>query len=355
MVTGNKTNSLEGSATAIWAITPNGRDLARRIAARKKGSSVFVPMKLAVDHGVADQHENRFDSLSQELAKQFRRFPFHVFIFSTGIAVRMISSLLESKVTDPAVVVVDEKAIHAISLVSGHLGGANELAKEVAFLIGAQPVITTATDLNHMPSIDMIAKQKNIYIENPEGIKHVNMGFLRQKKISVHDPLNLIKPLLSQYTREFFKESQEAPDLICTWEMIKVPRETLRLRPQVLSVGVGCNRNTPGADINEFVAKVFQENSLSENAVFQIGTTEVKQDEIGVLELADTLDRPIQFYNKTQLNSVESIENPSKMAEKYLGVKSVCEAAAILGAKGGRLIVPKQKTRDVTVAVAILE
>lgn len=357
MATGNKTNSLEGQATAVWAITPNGVDLARKIAARKQGVILFVSRKMVQDHGegVVVPGEKLFDSLSVELPKRFREFSFHLFIFSTGIAVRMVSSLLESKVKDPAVVVVDEKGLHAISLISGHLGGANELANEIASIIGAQPVITTATDLNNLPAIDVIAKEKNIYIENPDGIKHVSMGFLQQKKILVYDPLSLVKPLISGYIRNISDDSHGDPELICTWEIIKVPRETLRLRPQVLSVGVGCNRNTSAADINEFVTRVFQENSLSLHSIFTIGTTEVKQDEEGILVLADTLGRPIQFYDKPQLNSVTSIENPSKMAEKYLGVKSVCEAAAILGAKGGRLIVPKQKTKDVTVAVAILE
>ncbi|MCG8637633.1 MAG: cobalamin biosynthesis protein, partial [Desulfobacterales bacterium] len=136
---------------------------------------------------------------------------------------------------------------------------------------------------------------------------------------------------------------------------IKVSRETLILRPRVLSVGVGCNRNTPAEDILDFLKLTFKKGGLNLEAVSTFATTDVKADEDGILALGKTLDRPIKFYERDRLNSVETIENPSEMAEKYLGVKSVCEAAAILGAQRGTLIVTKQKTKDVTLAVAIPE
>jgi cobalt-precorrin 5A hydrolase len=134
-----------------------------------------------------------------------------------------------------------------------------------------------------------------------------------------------------------------------------VPRETLVLRPKILSVGIGCNRNTSAEMIHNFLKAVFLEQGLSLNAVFTLATTEVKQDEAGLLKLADRLGLTIKFYDKNQLNSVDTIETPSKMVEKHLGVKSVCEAAAILAAGRGRLIVAKKKNKDVTIAVAINE
>ncbi|MCG8689321.1 MAG: cobalt-precorrin 5A hydrolase, partial [Desulfobacterales bacterium] len=281
-----------------------------------------------------------------------KQFKSHIFIFSTGIAVRMIAPLLQSKDKDPAVVVVDEKGFHVISLISGHLGGANELCKKIAEKINAVPVITTATDINHLPSIDLIAKDENLFIENIEAIKNVNMAFLKNIPIKIDDPANLLRTKIPRTLLASSKTIKDI-DIACTWKIVKVPRETLILRPKNLFIGVGCNRGTPSADIHEFVTHVFKEEGLSLNSIAAIGTTSVKSDERGILDLAEKLDRPIIFYEKDELNSVTSIKNPSEMAKKHLGVNSVCEAAAILGAQGGSLIVQKKKTRDVTLAVAI--
>jgi cobalt-precorrin 5A hydrolase len=112
---------------------------------------------------------------------------------STGIVVRIIAPLIRSKLEDPAVVVVDDRGNHAISLLSGHLGGANALAAEVAELIRAKPVITTATDVNQILAIDVLAKEKHLIIENPEAIKIVNMALLKGERIGLHDPYGLME------------------------------------------------------------------------------------------------------------------------------------------------------------------
>ncbi|WDP90646.1 MAG: cobalt-precorrin 5A hydrolase [Desulfobacter sp.] len=342
------------SDPAIWAITPNGIRLGLRLCRRMEGASVFVPDR-EIDNPSLDGHAgvHFFPSLRPTLKAEFNRFSAHIFIFSTGIAVRMIAPLLDSKLRDPAVVVLDEKGLHAISLVSGHLGGANALARRVADLINAVPVITTATDLNKLPSIDMIAKEAGLTIETPGAIKFANMKLLKGEPVSIVDPLKLITPQIPAHL--ITTKTQKVPDIICTWVTMKVPRETLVLRPKNLVIGMGCNRNTPMADMLEFLTATFKNENLSMTSISALATTSVKADEEGMLALAEELDIPIRFYDKDQLNSVETIVNPSKMAEKYLGVKSVCEAAAILGANRGRLILPKKKTRDVTLAAALAE
>ncbi len=360
------------SSIAVWAITPNGLTLGQDICKKVSGTRLFVSEKLTVTPHTAppltlklegtkaevvDQEGGvaPFKKLSEKLSQQFFRFSAHIFIFSTGIAVRMLAPLIQSKTTDPAVIVVDDKGIHVISLLSGHLGGANRLAQEIATLINARPVITTATDINKLPSIDLLALENNLYIENPGAIKPVNMAFLNADTMDVYDPGNYIHPLIPKK----FIRSQAIPKdrtgVACTWKTMKVPRETLILRPMILSVGIGCNRGTSLATLHGFFKEVFTAEGLSLNAVFTLATTEIKQDETGLLHLADRLGLPIKFYNKNQLNSVDTIETPSRMVEKHLGVKSVCEAAAILAAGRGPLIVPKKKNQDVTIAVAIKE
>lgn len=351
-----KENKTDFRRVAVWAITPNGAGLAEKITDRLPADAVFLSDGSGSGsrhtHGRADKKNIvRFRSLAAKLPGQFHRFRAHVFIFAAGIAVRLIAPLLRSKTSDPAVVVVDEKGIHAISLVSGHLGGGNELTRQLAAAIHAIPVITTATDINHLPSIDLIAADNDLVIENPGAIKHVNMKVLKGVPVAVYDPEQRVMAALPD---ELFHgtPSEEGADLACTWRTVKVSRETLVLRPRVLAMGVGCNRGTPVADILSLVDKIFSERGISPLSVAGIGTTSVKADEQGILLLGERLELPIRFYNKDQLNSVESIETPSKMVEKHLGVKSVCEASAILSAENGELVVPKQKTKDVTLAIA---
>jgi cobalt-precorrin 5A hydrolase len=357
---------------AVWAITPNGVTLGKNVCKKLSGTKLFISETLArglkpntetplnqdvfpAEQGTQKHETVVFKRLSDALSQQFARFSAHIFIFSTGIAVRMLCPLIQSKITDPAVIVLDDRGIHAISLLSGHLGGANQLALEIASCINARPVITTATDVNHLPAIDLLAQENNLYIENPGAIKFVNMAFLNAAPLEIYDPGNHIHPYIPQKKIHAQSPPIQGVGVACTWKTIKVSRETLVLRPKILSVGIGCNRGTCVETLHGFLTEVFTQEQLSLNAVFTLATTEIKHNEAGLLELADRLSLAIKFYDKNQLNSVDTIETPSKMVQKHLGVKSVCEAAAILAAGRGRLIVAKKKNRDVTIAVAINE
>jgi len=339
---------------AIWSLTPNGMGLGIKLQQELKGSVHFMSDKLC-EKNFSEKEKCTFKNLTQEIHKQFHLFSGHIFIFSTGIAVRIIAPLLKSKTIDPAVVVVDDNGNHAISLLSGHLGGANELAKKTAMVLQADAVITTATDANKLPAIDMIAKNQSIAIETPENIKHINMAFLKGEPVSLYDPFECIKKHLP---KTFWKDGvqKKEPNLkkiFCSHKKSNVSRETLILRPPVLSVGIGCNRGTSCEDIRQFLLMTLKDEDLSVKSVYRFATTIVKEDEAGLLALSKEMKIPIDFYGKKDLNSVKTIKTPSKMVEKHLGVKSVCEAAAILSADNGELIVPKKKSKDVTIAIAL--
>ena len=335
---------------AIWCITPNGCSLGKHLQKSLPGSVLFVSKKLGQVPGKG-MGQVSFSRLSIAIQDQFNQFSGHVFVFSTGIAVRMIAPLLRSKTVDPAVVVVDDRANHAISLLSGHLGGANALTREIAGILNAVPVITTATDTNFLPAIDVIAQDQNLTIETPQNIKHVNMAFLTGTRVSVYDPLACLAVTLPKDL--WTASGTAAADLCCSHEIQNVSRETLVLRPRVLCVGIGCNRGTSRSQIQAFLLAVFKKEGLSVNSIDQFATTTVKADELGLLALSEEMKIKIKFYDKQELNSVKTIETPSQMVEKHLGVKSVCEAAAILAAGNGKLIVPKKKNKDVTIAVAL--
>lgn len=346
-------NKRSDNPIAIWCITPNGKILGQKIRAALDGSTLFVSARLKEEEPPAIPIDP-FERLSEKIQLEFNRFSGHVFIFSTGIAVRMIAPLLNSKLVDPAVVVTDDKGTHVISLISGHLGGANTLARNIAAIVCGTPVITTATDTHQLPAIDMIAQKQHLFIETPWNIKHINMAFLMGEPIRLCDPFGFIKNEFSKtlWTEKEFK-GHSTKTICCSYKTKQVSRETLILRPPVLSIGIGCNRGTSCNALTDFLWWVLKKEHLSVNSIFSFATSDIKKDEQGLLDLSKKMTIQITFYDKEELNSVKTIVTPSEMVEKHLGVKSVCEAAAILAAGNGRLIVPKQKNKDVTLAVAI--
>ena len=346
---------------ALWILTPNGTRLGNKIFQNLPNVDVFVSQNISA----TSTDFPTFQNLAETIKNKFHQYAGHIFIMSTGIVVRVIAPLIQHKTEDPAVVVVDDRGYHAISLLAGHLGGANELTRRVAAIIGADPVITTATDVNRVPAIDVLARQKNLFIENPRAIKSVNMALLKGQTVHVHDPFNFLKDslpkskaLLYAKLKQRLKENGRKieGDIIAgvfvddiSWDL---PPQVLVLRPASLVAGIGCNRNTDALEIKALLEEVLAANNLALSSLKCIASIDVKADEAGLIALADMLKLPLVFFAREQLNQVENIENPSTIVEKHVGVKSVCEAAAILAAQKGTLIVPKHTTQNATVALA---
>lgn len=341
----------------IWAITPNGVRLAERLRRAFPGASVYL--SAAVGLMPAAWPAGRFERLSSAVSEQFSRHDGHLFIMSTGIVVRIIAPLLRDKTVDPAVVVIDELGVHAISLVAGHIGGANALARRAAEAIDAVPVITTATDINQLPAIDTLACELGLAIENPGAIKHVSMAFLTGRPVRLHDPFGLVRDCLppetlarDDGTTTPGEAPGPAPDIYVDDSVVDLPRQVLILRPRSLAVGIGCNRNTAADEMKALLLKTLERFRLSPRSVFTLASVDIKQDEAGLVTLSESLGIPLVFFDRETLKQVSAIATPSAMVEKHIGVKSVCEAAAILAARNGELIVPKQNTKNATAAVA---
>ena len=354
-------NSTNKNKTAIWVITPNGTKLAEILSRNLSESDVYISQKIAetpLGHLL-------FQSLSETLSHKFSQYSSHIFIMSTGIVVRVIAPLVKSKLEDPAVVVVDDQANHAISLLSGHLGGANALTLKIADIIGADPVITTATEVNRVPAIDMLAKEKNLFIENPEAIKTVNMALLKGDKIHVHDPFKFLANCLPNSAPRTYggakkhfekasrdKEFEGVAGVYVDDVKAELPAQILILRPASLVAGIGCNRDTGMEEMKALLQDVLETNNLASSSLKCMASIDVKADEPGLITLAQDLGLTVIFFSRQELNQVKGIKNPSTIVEKHVGVKSVCEAAAIRAAQNGTLIVPKQSTRNVTLAIA---
>ena len=292
---------------AVWAITPNGVDLAQKIAGDLSDIEVFLSDNVTE----TARRSTPFQSLSETVSEQFRCYAGHVFIMSAGIVVRIIAALIQSKVEDPAVVVVDDRGKHCISLLSGHIGGANDLAHKVAACIGANPVITTATDVNQIAAIDVLAKEKQLFIENPQAIKTVNMALLKGEKIRLHDPFGFMQgsiPALIPWSNPVAKGSsvhdggnKKEDHRACVFiddARVELPPQVLVLRPPTLVAGIGCNRNTSMQEIKEHLESVFEQFLLSLDSLKGFAYFGLKADESGLLELAKSMGRPLYFYEK---------------------------------------------------------
>ena len=343
---------------AIWALTAAGAALGRKIQAYFPGSRIFVGRRAAG----AEDDVAQFERLGDTLPQYFNRYRGHVFIMAAGIVVRSVAHLLRHKTEDPAIVVMDECGQHAISLLSGHLGGANALARRIGDCIGARPVITTATDLQDVPAIDLIAQERGLVIENPAAIRHVSMALLEGRSISLHDPRGslagaLPDACLRSDASTLGPDEGEGcnscgPGIWVDDIRVDLPAEILLLRPASLFVGVGCNRNTPASEMRDLMSRVLDEHGLAVASVAGLASIDLKADEEGLLELGKSLARPLLFFSRDQLATVLNVPSPSTMVEKHVGVKSVCEAAAILASGNGQLIAPKQTTPNVTIAIA---
>jgi cobalt-precorrin 5A hydrolase len=267
---------------------------------------------------------------------------------------------LRSKDSDPAVVVLDQKGRYVISLLSGHLGGANALATEVAQLTGGKAVITTATETEGVPSIDLLAKERNLYIANLGAVKRINMAVLEGKPVQVFDPedrlglKNIDMPgLIKDLVKEEVQYDIKIPGVWVTWRR-KTPAgdKLLLIHPRCLVTGIGCNSGTTKREILELIKATFQENSLALESLKCISTIEEKRDEKGLIDAAHELGVPLIFADPSEIRSID-VPHPSSVVEKHMGVSSVCEATAILKSGKGRLLVPKTKGLNVTMAVAL--
>ena len=274
-----------------------------------------------------------------------------VFVGACGIAVRAIAPFVRSKTTDPAVIVVDELGRQAISLLSGHIGGANALTRRIAADIAAIPVITTATDLSRRFAADEWAARNGLIISSMKAAKDFAVEILRRDL-----------PLYSDFPIEgtppgglYLYAEACASDcgLAISCRNIAPFERTLTLIPRILHLGIGCKRNTPAENIRRAVQIALESANLSPRALASAASIDVKRDEAGLIEYCASANLPLSFYSAEELRSLPGSFTPSNFVQNTVGVDNVCERAAMRAAgAGATLIVNKTCLDGVTVAVA---
>ena len=285
------------------------------IAFTQKGQAWQQTLGFPVDRGIP---------VMQWTRERFYAADALLFIGACGIAVRAIAPLIRDKATDPAVVVMDEMGRHVIPILSGHMGGANDLALLIAQKTGAAPVITTATDVRGIPAIDSWAMAHDCAIQNPSAIKAVSAAALDGQRIGVAITEREIEPPFPA---------------------------TLFLRPRTLSLGVGCKKGID-PDLFEKTALAFLcRCGVSLLAVKSLATIDLKKEEPALTRFCRKYRLPLQAYPASALKKVPGIFAHSDFVERTVGVDNVCERAAVK-ASGGVLLAGKTAAAGVTLALA---
>ncbi len=319
----------------LIAFTQRGNALAEQLA------------KTLSDHG----HQAAYtrDGLKAEewAERAFSRSEGLIFVGATGIAVRSIAPHLRHKSTDPAVVVVDEGGQFVIPILSGHLGGANDLAREIAVLTGAVPVITTATDVNGVFAVDQWARRQGLMVCNPEQILSVSSRLLAGETVGFFSAW----PIDGELPHGLCPVSQEDAQVVL--DLHRPEKDALWLCPKGVRVGMGCRRGTPAAALRSLLEKVLTQEGIPEKAVCALCTIDLKKDEAGLLELAGEWNVPLLTYSTQELVQVSGDFTSSPFVEQVTGVDNVCERAAL--ASGGTLLRKKTAKDGVTVALAMEE
>ena len=279
-----------------------------------------------------------------------------IFIGAIGIALRAIAPYIKTKTKDPAVVVVDELGQFSIPILSGHIGGANELALQIAEDLGSIPVITTATDINSVFAVDTWAKSQGLQILNPECIKLVSSKLLKGESVHVKSDYPIQGNLPKNVYLNDLEDSNAGYDVIITHKDLENERknDTLLLVPQIITVGIGCRKDISFEAIESSILNIIESENYHILAINALASIDKKANEKGILEFAKKYGLPFNTYSAEELNSLEGDFTKSEFVKSVVEVDNVCERSAIKESNGK--LIRRKDTCDgagVTVALAI--
>ncbi len=374
--------SKEFVQTAILSVSKRGAELGQRIKA------------LVAPHAVCYEKTGResggeaiyFDSLKPHMGDIFKTYDQVLCIMALGIVVRMIAPYIEHKSKDPAIVVMDEVGHHTISLLSGHLGGANEWATTIALAIDSDPVITTATDVNGLPAPDVWARNEQLTVDDFNTLIAVNSAVVAGEQVNYYIDKSIPNSaILMQSAGEHvgihgkvygfivdcsadeakvnlvddkisvqMLQNSRSHCVVVTDKIIPTASHQLILRPKTFTMGIGCRRDTPKELILEAITQSLEQHQLSPKSLLTAASVIVKQDEVGLLAAMRELGWPIKFYEQEEMEPIIEQQklHESTFVKGTIGVGNVCETTALLAAKSQILIQEKTIYPKTTIAIA---
>lgn len=332
---------------AIVSVSDNGRNLALKLKEELDSDSSIIKVDMF--------HKN----VKKYLKIAFYEYDAIIAIMASGILIRSIAPYIESKVSDPAVLNIDDNGNFVISTLSGHLGGANKLTNKIASLIDAIPVITTSSDVNNKLGIDVLASDLHLSIDNTNEILFFNKAIIEGRKLTFAINPDVNKNYLEKYLQNNTLEMDVS--FICSENVnedeivVSLEGHEIILRERKLVVGIGCKRGKSSSEIYAGYKKSLEELNIDESRVNMLASAEVKKDEDGLLELAKKLNKPINFVDLDKLKLFESRDiQKSEFVKSKFGIYGVCEPSALITAGfDSKLIYKKTSFNGVTISMAI--
>ncbi len=343
--------------TSVLAITKNGVKIGENLKRLFPDWSVFAPSKLKTEAtGITWYSE----PTTEKIIELFKNNNALICIFSLGAVIRLIAPYLKDKKTDPAVLVIDDKTNFVISVLSGHIGGANELTEEIAKKLGAIPVITTAADVNKTIAVDLVGREFNWKIDDDSTVTKISAHMVNEEPIGVFQEAGekkwykkLPKNVIIYKNMEDLKKSNSKAHLIISDKLIddKIDKESVIYRPPSLVIGIGLHWDTTKETIREGIDFCLEKFKLSSKSIAKLVSIKKPEDVQGLIDLGKEMGIPVEYVNREDLAEI-SAPNPSETVKAFEGTASVSEAAAIKVSEG-QLIVEKQKfPPNLTIAIA---
>lgn len=329
----NSDRGYDNLKTAFFYLTPKGRETAEKIQSLIGGE--IVPK----------------EHFKEYVYKYFHTYDALIFIMAAGIVVRTIAPFVDKKSTDPAVIVVDQNCEFIISLLSGHLGGANDLTRDIAFKTGAYPVITTATDVQGVISFDEFAKKNNLYIENLHDLKYISSALLEGEKIDVVSDINII--CQKDYPHINFSDSIESNVGVVITDRIynTSDKKVLILRPKCLVIGTGCKKNVDSEYYEKCFLKFLDEYGYSINSVESIATISLKKNEPAIQNICRKYNKNLVIVSDDEIKNCDYQFEVSEFVQKITGLPAVAESCGYIASGYGEILTGKVKYDGITFAL----
>ena len=345
---------------AVLAITKNGINIGQNLKKFFPEWVIFAPAKFSNQNDLITWYS---EPTSEKIVELFKNNDAIICLFSLGAVIRLIAPHLKDKKTDPAVIVIDDKTNFVISVLSGHIGGANELTEKIAEKLQAQPVITTAADVNKTIAVDLVGRDFGWKIDDDSNVTRISAHMVNEEPIGVFQDTgekNWYKQLpknVSLYnTIDELKNSKSKANLIISDKIIDddLSSESVIYRPPSLVIGIGLHWDTSKETIKEGIDDCLEKFKLSSKSIAKLVSIKKPEDVQGLIDAGKEMGIPVEYVNREELAKITA-PNPSDTVKAFEGTASVSEAAAIL-VSNGKLIVEKQKfPPNLTIAIARIE
>ena len=342
---------------SVLAITKNGINIGEKLKDLFPNWNIFAPVKLSNENNDIVWYS---EPTTDKIIELFKNSNALICLFSLGAVIRLIAPHLKDKKTDPAVIVIDDKTNFVISVLSGHIGGANELTQEISEKLNALPVITTAADVNKTIAVDLVGREFGWRIDDDTTVTKISAHMVNAEPIGVFQQTNdqkwykqLPKNVTIYDSLEELKKSNSKAHLIISDEIIdnELSQESVIYRPQSLVIGIGLHWDTTKDTIKEGIEHCLKKFNLSSKSIAKLVSIKKPEDVQGLIDLGKEMQVPVEYVDREELAEIIT-PNPSTTVKAFEGTASVSEAAAIKVSKG-ELIVEKQKfPPNLTVAIA---